>query len=334
MRNALLLFLALLVAGCGPAATATPVPALAIPWGAGDRAEYSLTVAGQAAGTLVFTTAPGTGGGYVLTTETTAGAVKDVSKVRVDGSLVPLGATREVTGAGASDFSLMTVYDGKSIIGDFPSAAGLKDFSPMAIGPYGPESFNISASGSSVRVIGLVPDQILTRSLTADVSSVNGLAVSDTERDMIKIAVVERHRGTGNIGLGFAHGFGLKAGALASSVAHDSHNIVCIGCSDADMYRAVKTVEEMRGGLAAVRDGRVVDRLALPIGGLMSDRPLHHVAEGWRKMRRAASDLGCTLEEPFMALSFMALPVMPELKITDRGLVDVDKFEKVSLYVD
>ncbi len=113
MRNALLLFLALLVAGCGPAATATPVPALAIPWGAGDRAEYSLTVAGQAAGTLVFTTAPGTGGGYVLTTETTAGAVKDVSKVRVDGSLVPLGATREVTGAGASDFSLMTVYDGK-----------------------------------------------------------------------------------------------------------------------------------------------------------------------------------------------------------------------------
>jgi len=228
----------------------------------------------------------------------------------------------------------MPVYDGQSIIGDILSAADLKDFSPMAIRPYSPGSFEIPARGDFIRVIGLVRDQILTRNLTEKVSRVNGLAVSDTKRDIIKITVIERYGATGNMGLGFVKGFGLKEGALASSVAHDSHNIVCIGCSDGDIYEAVKAVEEMRGGLAAVKDGQVVDRLALPIGGLMSDRPLQEVAEGWRKMRRAAADLGCTLEEPFMVLSFMALPVIPELKITDRGLVDVTAFDFAPLFAD
>jgi adenine deaminase len=226
------------------------------------------------------------------------------------------------------------VYDGQSLIRDIRPAAKTVDFSPMAIRPYSPESFAIPALGDSIRVIGLVRDQILTRNLTVKTSRVNGLAVSDTGRDIVKIAVIERHGATGNMGLGFVKGFGLKEGALASSVAHDSHNIVCIGCTDRDIYAAVKVVEEMRGGLAAVRDGQAVGRLALPIGGLMSDRPLREVAEGWRKMRQAAVDLGCTLEEPFMALSFMALPVIPELKITDRGLVDVTAFDFTPLFSD
>lgn len=226
------------------------------------------------------------------------------------------------------------VYDDQSLIKEIRPAADLKDFSPMSVRPYGPESFAIPVRGGSVRVMGLVRDQILTRNLLEKVSVVNGLAVSDMERDIVKIAVVERHGATGNIGLGFVQGFGLKTGALASSVAHDSHNIVCIGCSDGDIYRAVKAVEEMRGGLAAVRNGQVVGRLALPIGGLMSDRPFLEVATGWRKMRRTAADLGCTLEEPFMVLSFMALPVIPELKITDRGLVDVTAFDFTPLFAD
>ena len=226
------------------------------------------------------------------------------------------------------------VYDGQSLIRDICPAAKTVDFSPMAIRPYSPESFAIPALGDSIRVIGLVRDQILTKNLTEKAFKVNGMAVSDTGRDIVKIAVIERHGATGNMGLGFVKGFGLKEGALASSVAHDSHNIVCIGCTDRDIYAAVKAVEEMRGGLAAVRDGQAVGRLALPIGGLMSDRPLREVAEGWRKMRQASVDLGCTLEEPFMALSFMALPVIPELKITDRGLVDVTAFDFTPLFAD
>jgi adenine deaminase len=199
------------------------------------------------------------------------------------------------------------VSEGSSLIGDIRPADALKDFSPMSIRPYDRKSFSIPLQGKTVRVMGVVRDQILTRSLAAKVSEANGQAVPDTERDILKIAVVERHKATGNIGLGFVQGFGLKSGALASSVAHDSHNIVCIGCTDRDIYDAVKAVEEMRGGLAVVKDGRVVDRLTLPIGGLMSDQPVRDVAEGWRRMRRAAADLGCTLEEPFMVLSFMAV---------------------------
>lgn len=226
------------------------------------------------------------------------------------------------------------VYDGKTILAEIPAAAVMKDFSPMAVAPYGPESFAVPARGDVLRVIELIRGQILTRQRRETAFRVDGAAVSDMERDIVKIAVVERHRATGNIGLGFVKGFGLKSGALASSVAHDAHNIVCIGCTDGDMHTAVKAVEEMKGGLAVVRDGRLVEGLALPIGGLMSDRPLGEVAEGWRKMRRAAAGLGCTLEEPFMVLSFLALPVIPDLKITDRGLVDVTAFDFTPLFAD
>lgn len=207
------------------------------------------------------------------------------------------------------------------------------NLSSMHIKPYGPDAFVIPQHGNRVRVIGLICGQILTKSTTAAALVKDGVVVSDLEQDIIKIAVVERHRATGNIGLGFVQGFGLKQGALATSMAHDSHNIVCVGCIDHDIHVAVKAVETMRGGLAAVRDGKVLAQLPLPIGGLLSDRPLHEVARGWEEMRRVARDLGCKLDEPFMALSFLALPVIPELRVTDRGLVDVKRFQHVPLFI-
>jgi Adenine deaminase len=203
----------------------------------------------------------------------------------------------------------------------------------MNIRAYGPNSFVIPKEGEFIRAIGLIPDQIITKEIIRKAPLEGDLIVSDTEQDLLKIAVVERRHGTGNIGLGMVQGFGLKEGALASSVAHDSHNIISVGCHDRDIFGAVKTVEEMGGGLAAVKNGEVLSRMPLPIAGLMSCEPLGKVAHGWEELTEAAGNLGCPLREPFMALSFLALPVIPELKITDRGLVDVKDFRHVSLFV-
>jgi adenine deaminase len=165
------------------------------------------------------------------------------------------------------------------------------------------------------------------------ISRVGNRAVADIDRDVIKIAVVERHNGSGNIGKGFVRGFGLKRGALASSVAHDSHNIIVVGVNDQDMRAAVSEIVGMGGGLAAADAGRVVGRLPLPVGGLMSDEPIQTVHEQLNGLLAAAQRLGAVPQDPFMTLSFMALPVIPELKITDRGLVDVGRFEFVPLFV-
>ncbi|MBA4397977.1 MAG: adenine deaminase, partial [Syntrophus sp. (in: bacteria)] len=225
------------------------------------------------------------------------------------------------------------VYDAGHLLAEIKPLLPSGSYSPMNIAPYREDSFMIRAARGKIRVIGLIPNQILTRQIVLDAPIREGVVVADRDRDLIKIAVVERHRATGNIGLGLVQGFGLQEGALASSVAHDSHNIICVGCSDRDMYAAVKAVESMKGGLAAVKDGEVLAALPLPIGGLMSDLPLAEVAAGWQEMRQAAESLGCRLQEPFMALSFLALPVIPDLKITDRGLVDVNQFELVPLFV-
>ncbi|MBN2439346.1 MAG: adenine deaminase [Deltaproteobacteria bacterium] len=202
----------------------------------------------------------------------------------------------------------------------------------MNVRPFGRDAFAVPQSGGQIRVIGLIPGQILTRQRILEPAVRDGAVVSDTDRDIQKLAVVERHRGTGRIGLGFVQGFGLKEGALVSSVAHDSHNIIAVGCNDEDLFTAVKAVEGMNGGLAAVRDGEVLARLPLPIAGLMSDKPLAEVARGWEDLRQAARDFGSVPAEPFMVLSFLALPVIPELKLTDRGLVDVNLFQHVPLF--
>jgi len=192
----------------------------------------------------------------------------------------------------------------------------------------------LPAAGKKAKVIGLIPDQVATESLLEEVKVENGLAVADVERDILKMAVIERHLASGNVGLGFVKGLGLKRGALGSSVAHDSHNLVLVGTNDEDMLLAAHRIERMRGGLAVVAEGRVLASLPLPIAGLMSERPFEEVNEGLKVLLDAAHDLGSELHDPFMALSFLALPVIPSLKLTDKGLVDVTQFKFVPLFED
>jgi adenine deaminase len=194
--------------------------------------------------------------------------------------------------------------------------------------------FTVTAQGRVLRVIDVVRDQIVTGAASAGATIVQGLAVTDVERDLLKIAVLERHHHTGRIGIGFIRGFGLKDGALASSVAHDSHNIVAVGVADEDLRYAVESVVKMDGGLAAVAQGRVLAALPLPIAGLMSDQPLALVRSRLDALLAAARSMGCRLSDPFMTLSFMALPVVPALKITDHGLVDVAAAEVVPLFIE
>ncbi len=190
----------------------------------------------------------------------------------------------------------------------------------------------IQAQGRDMRVIEVIPDQIVTRSTRARACKCDGLAVADPDRDLLKIAVIERHRGTGKTGIGFVRGMGLKQGALASSVAHDAHNIIAVGANDDDMLTAVGAVVSTGGGLAVVSAGEVRARLALPIAGLMSPQPMAAIEQALNALLAAASRLGCPLRDPFMTLAFLALPVVPALKITDQGLVDVDRFCVVPLF--
>jgi adenine deaminase len=191
--------------------------------------------------------------------------------------------------------------------------------------------FRIPWPGGRARVIGLVPGQIVTDSLLEEPTVVDGMAVADPGRDLAKIAVVERHLGSGRVGLGFVRGFGLRRGALASTVAHDAHNVIVVGVDDGDMARAVQRLAELGGGMVAVEARGSRAELPLPVAGLVSDAPAATVLEQSEALGRAARTLGCTLEAPFHALGFLALSVIPRLKITDRGLIDVDRFELVPL---
>ncbi|HEX8035097.1 MAG TPA: adenine deaminase [Ktedonobacterales bacterium] len=195
-------------------------------------------------------------------------------------------------------------------------------------------SFVLPVEGTHVRAIEVIPEQIVTREQVVEIVARDGHVQADPSRDLLKIAVVERHQGTGNVGVGLLRGFGLRSGAIASSIAHDSHNIVVIGATDADMLLAAQTVAEMGGGLCAVDDGRVLATLSLPIAGLMSDQPLEVVRTAMAHLLEAAHGLGCLLANPYMAMAFLALPVIPDLKITDKGLVDVRAFALCSPYVE
>jgi adenine deaminase len=200
----------------------------------------------------------------------------------------------------------------------------------VRVRPLSVEDFAIRANGQ-VRVIGVDAGQIVTRSLVAEPALREGLAVADPSRDLAKIAVIERHRGTGRIGLGFVSGFGLQRGAIASTHAHDAHNLVVVGVEDMDMAVAANQLAQIGGGQVAVVGGRVVGEVPCPIGGLLSDRPAEEVAAMVTHMEQASQALGVSLPAPFMAMSFLALSVVPELKITDRGLVDTVRFELVPL---
>lgn len=190
-------------------------------------------------------------------------------------------------------------------------------------------NFRSHSNSGRTRAIGIVPGKIITQNLEFDLKVGPNGVEPDLERDVVKVAVVERHGKNGNIATGFVHGFGLKAGAIASTVSHDSHNICVVGTSDEDIAAAANRLGEIEGGFVVVRDGKVLAELPLPIAGLMSTEPYEMVRDELRKLRHAAEELGSVLEEPFLQLAFIALPVIPHLKITDRGLVDVDKFEFV-----
>ncbi len=194
------------------------------------------------------------------------------------------------------------------------------------------DDFKIKARGSKVKTIKLVPSQIITEYKKYKTPVSGGMLVSDTSRDMLKICVVERHRASGDIGIGMLKGMGLKSGAIATSVAHDSHNIVSTGVNDKDIMAAVIEVVKMGGGLAVVKDEKVMESLDLPIAGLMSELPIEQVKEKLIKLKKAAKDLGAIPDDPFFTLSFLCLPVIPQLKITNKGLVDVDKFKIVGLF--
>jgi len=207
-----------------------------------------------------------------------------------------------------------------------------KIFSSVTIQP-GKINFEIQAKKKKLRVIKVIKDQILTDVVEMEPTVENGQAVADPVRDLAKIAVVERHHGSGNIGKGFVTGIGLKQGALAGSIAHDSHNIIVVGISDEDMNLAVQAVAETGGGLAVVADKRVLSLLELGIAGLMSISSLTEVNNKLEELLQCAHSLGVQEENPFMLMSFLALPVIPHLKITDMGLVDVEAFKTVELWV-
>jgi adenine deaminase len=201
----------------------------------------------------------------------------------------------------------------------------------VRVGALGPEVFRIPWSRGAARVIGLVPGQIVTEALVDEPAVRAGEAVADPKRDLAKIAVIERHLGTGRVGRGFVRGFGLDRGALGSTLSHDAHNLVVVGMSDAAMAYAVRRLANMGGGIVVVDGADVLAELPLPVAGILSDAPLAEVVERSHAVVAAAQRLGCKVEAPFQLMAFLALSVIPSLKLTDRGLVDVDRFELVPL---
>ena len=195
------------------------------------------------------------------------------------------------------------------------------------------EDFALKAEGKYAKVINIIPNQIVTKVSVEPVKQDGGFVSSDTEKDILKIAVIERHMASGRVALALVKGFGLKKGAIASSVSHDSHNIVVIGTHDGDMYTAAVQVVKMQGGIVAALNGQVLEALPLPVAGLMSDRSAEFVREKQKRLNEIAKMLGSKIDDPFMAMSFLTLPPIPEIRITDRGLIDAVEFKVTPLFV-
>ena len=210
------------------------------------------------------------------------------------------------------------VAEGGKPLFSLPQATGRRLTNTVNIKPFNIEALRLGTSGGAVPIIQVVPGQIITRKRIEKVKT-----IPDLERDILKLAVVERHKATGNIGVGLVSGFGLKRGALASSIVHDSHNIIAVGISDKDIFTAVKEIERLQGGLVIAADSKVLASLALPIAGLLSDQPLEVVVSKLEGLEKIATELGTTLSSPFSTLSFLALPVIPEIRLTDRGVVEL-----------
>ena len=192
-----------------------------------------------------------------------------------------------------------------------------------------PQDFRHTGNRAETDVIGILEGKILTEHLHEEIAPQDGDKRPDPARDLVRIAVVERHGRNGNIATGFVRGFGLQAGAIASTVCHDHHNIACVGVEYDDMALSVNRLSEIEGGFVVAHQGRVLAELPLPVAGLMSLAPFEEVRDRLEELRAAAKSLGVTLHEPFLQLAFLALPVIPALKITDRGLVNVTRFELI-----
>ncbi|MBA7688465.1 Adenine deaminase [subsurface metagenome] len=211
----------------------------------------------------------------------------------------------------------MVAKEGKPLF-PTPQATDQSLTDTVNIKPFNIDRLKLSPSGEAEPVIEVVPGQIITRKRLEKIRSVPNI-----ERDILKLVVAERHKATGNIGVGLVGGFGLKRGALASSIAHDSHNIIAVGASDEDIFAAIKEIERLRGGLVAAGGGKVLASLALSVAGLLSDEPLETVVNKLERLERIAAELGAKLPSPFATLSFLALPVIPEIRLTDRGVVEI-----------
>lgn len=195
------------------------------------------------------------------------------------------------------------------------------------------DDFKIEAKSNKVKTINITPKSLLTNETIENIKVQKGFAQSDIENDVLKIAVIERHRASGNIGIGFVKGFGLKSGAIASTVAHDSHNMVVIGTNDDDMYYAAVELVKSQGGKIVVKESKTLEHLPLPIAGLISDKPMAEVLDKVDGLSNAIKEIECSIGDPFMQMAFLSLPVIPDIKLTDKGLIDVNKFEITELFV-
>ncbi|MFA5604456.1 MAG: adenine deaminase [Dehalococcoidales bacterium] len=252
------------------------------------------------------------------------------------GAIAPGYMANLITLNNLSDLDIdMVFYKGKPVAGNGKALFDIKPYEinrptdSVRIKPFKVTDLKLKAKGDTGLVIEIVPGQIVTKKKTEKVQVKDGCVCTDTERDILKLVVVERHHASGNIGKGLIKGLGLKRGALATSVGHDSHNVIAAGTNDEDIYIAIKEIERLQGGLTVVADGKVLGSLQLSIGGLMSVEPLETVSDKLQSLKNIAAELGATLPDTFATLSFMALPVIPELRLTDLGLVDVTEFKLV-----